>query len=128
MSSSNNIHNTETDVELGEHTPLLGSDDKPLKALPKYSWRERGVALLAVISVLSSVCSIFFSLGNPLVIASSVLGIGVAPYAVFQQQKITHVEALAETNKKVQEEVNQLQRENGRLQENVEDLSASVTR
>jgi uncharacterized protein YlxW (UPF0749 family) len=44
----------------------------------------------------------------------------------FQQQKITDVQALSETNKRVQEEVQQLQHENGKLQAQVEDLAKSV--
>jgi C4-dicarboxylate-specific signal transduction histidine kinase len=117
----------QVDLELGESTPLIGSK-QPLGELKENSWREKAVAGLAATSVTSSVVSIVISLGNPLVIASAVLGLIAAPYAVFQQQKITQVEALAETNKRVREEVDQLQRENRRLQENVEELESSVKR
>ncbi|KAL3944138.1 MAG: hypothetical protein SGBAC_001785 [Bacillariaceae sp.] len=115
----------EVDLELGESTPLMGGK-KPLGDLPEYSWRERAVAVLAAVSVAASVISIIVSLGNPLVICSAVLGLLAAPYAVFQQQKITQCLALVETNKRVREEVDTLNRENRKLQENVEQLETSV--
>jgi len=113
------------DLELGESTPLIGGK-QPLGELPEYSWRERAVAVLAAISVAASVISIIVSLGNPLIICSAVLGLLAAPYAVFQQQKITQCLALVETNKRVREEVDTLNRENRKLQENVEQLETSV--
>lgn len=115
----------EVDLELGENTPLIGGK-KPLGDLPKYTWKERAVAGLAAVSVAVSIVSIIVSLANPLVLCSAVLGLIAAPYAVFQQQKITQVLALAETNKRVREEVDQLNRENRKLQENVEHLESSV--
>lgn len=115
----------EVDLELGESTPLIGNKE-PLGELPEHSWKEKAVAVLATISVAASVVSIIISLGNPLVLASAVLGLLAAPYVVFQQQKITQVEALVETNERVREEVDQLQRENRKLQENVEQLESSV--
>ncbi|CAJ1953501.1 unnamed protein product [Cylindrotheca closterium] len=115
----------DVDLELGESTPLMGGK-KPLGELPEYSWRERAVAALAAVSVAASVVSIIVSLGNPLVIVSAVLGLLAAPYAVFQQQKITQCLALVETNQRVREEVDTLNRENRKLQENVEQLGTSV--
>ena len=37
---------------------------------------------------------------NPLVYISGTIGAAIAPYAAIQQQKITQVDALAETNER----------------------------
>jgi len=63
---------------------------------------------------------------NPAVYVSGVVGAGVAPYAAMQQEKITQVEALSQTNERLESEVTQLQHENERLSTQVNNLESSV--
>jgi len=91
------------DVELGESSPLLRGgfqdDDKPLEQIEAFTKREKAVAGVSAVSFGSSAAAMFME-QNPLVYVSGVIGLTVAPYAAIQQQKITHVQALAETNKR----------------------------
>jgi uncharacterized protein YlxW (UPF0749 family) len=63
---------------------------------------------------------------HPSVYVSSAIGCVVAPYTAIQQEKITQVEALSQTNERLTEEVQELQEENVRLQTQVNDLEQSV--
>ena len=60
-------------------------------------------------------------------VISGVLGLVLAPYAAFQQRKITEIESLKETNEVMQEEVAHLTAENGRLQAQVQQIEKSVS-
>jgi hypothetical protein len=118
------------DPELGEGTPLLrgstdGGDEQPLADIKDWTRREQVVASISAISFGSSVGAMMLS-PTPVVLTAGSIGVLLAPYVAFQQQKITDVQALSETNKRVQEEVQQLQHENGKLQAQVEDLAKSV--
>ena len=118
------------DPELGEGTPLLrastdGGDEQPLEDIKDWTRRERAVAGISAISFGSSVGAMMLS-PTPVVLTAGTIGALLAPYVAFQQQKITDVQALSETNKRVQEEVQQLQQENGKLQAHVTDLTESV--
>jgi alpha/beta superfamily hydrolase len=123
---------TFVDPELGEGTPLLGStiansfgDDEDLEDIENWTKREKAVTSISAISFGSSVGAMMLS-PTPVVLTAGSIGAVLAPYVAFQQQKITHVQALSETNKKIQEEVHQLQNENGKLQAQVADLTQSV--
>jgi hypothetical protein len=118
------------DPELGEGTPLLGAstdggDEQPLEDIKDWTRRERAVAGISAISFGSSVGAMMLS-PTPVVLTAGTIGALLAPYVAFQQQKITDVQALSETNQRVQEEVQQLQQENGKLQAQVTDLTESV--
>jgi len=67
------------------------------------------------------------SASHPSVLISGVLGLVLAPYAAFQQRKITQVEALKETNEVMHEEMAHLAAENNRLQTQVQQIEKSVS-
>jgi hypothetical protein len=89
---------TTRDVEIGEQSPLI-SNEKPLEDLSGTSKAEKAVAGFSVISFGASFAAMLFE-NNPIVYLSGLIGVIVSPYAAIQQQKITHVEALAETNER----------------------------
>lgn len=91
----------ERDLELGESTPLLSPGGTPLLTeLPAFSFQEKVVGFFSACTFGTSTISIIASMGNPFVYLSGLLGIIIAPYAAFQQQKITQIKALSETNKR----------------------------
>ena len=79
-------------------------------------------------TVVTSLLSIFLeaSASQPSVLISGALGLVLAPYAAFQQRKITEIEALKETNEVMQDEVAHLTAENSRLQAQVQQIEKSV--
>ncbi len=120
---------TSIDPELGEQTPLLlsSSDAPPLEEIEDWTRREKAVAGVSAISFASSAAGMMIS-PDPVVIVSGTIGCAVAPYVAIQQQKITHVQALEETNHRVEEEVSQLKQENIKLMAQVQELTQSVQR
>lgn len=94
------------DLETGERSPLMSkagnntntNNNKPLKPMDN-SVLEKAVAGAGVVSFSTSVLAMLLE-RNPVIYISGLIGAGIAPYAVLQQQKITQVEALAETNKR----------------------------
>ena len=125
---------TSIDPELGEETPLLrfssnnnniNSDEKPLEDIKDWTKRETAVAGLSVVSFTASVAGMM-AYPDPLVLVSGTIGCAVAPYVAIQQQKITHVQALAETNQRVEQEVAELQHENEKLHGQIQNLTSTV--
>jgi hypothetical protein len=123
------------DVEVGESTPLLHSgsgtsnsdEPPPLQEMKAESLKERAVAVTAGVSFLSSIAAILFeATAHPVVWVSGVLGAVLAPYAAMQQQKLTQVEALNQTNERMEQEVEQLAAENVRLTRQVQEMEESV--
>jgi len=123
------------DIETGatESTPLVGSgsindadnEPPPLGDIPEQTNKERIVFGAAAVGFATSMASMLVE-DNPSVYLSGTIGAGIAPYAAFQQQKLTEVEALRETNQRMEEEVNILKEENERLQGAIKDLEGSV--
>ena len=117
-------------AEVGEGTPLvLASDnDVPLPELPAdASWKEKATAVTAGVGFGTSFLALLFS-PSPTVFVSGLTGMLLAPYAAFQQRKLTQVRALKETNHVMQLEVEELQTQNKRLQEQEKRMGASVLR
>ena len=65
---------------------------------------------------------------HPSVYISGLLGVLLAPYAAIQQRKLTEVQALDETNERLESEVNQLAAENERLSAQVKSVESSVSK
>ena len=86
------------DLEIGEKSPLISNDDNKLKPMEN-SVVEKAVAGASVVSFSMSVLAMLFA-RNPVIYISGLIGAGIAPYAVIQQQKITQVDALAESNER----------------------------
>ena len=124
------------DVEAGESTPLVGDNNgstsfdpenepPPLEEMKENTLKERAVAAGAAVAFSTSIAAMCLE-SNPAVYVSGVVGAAVAPYAAIQQEKITQVEALKQTNERLESEVTQLQHENERLSTQVNDLESSV--
>eukprot|EP00934_Nitzschia_sp_Nitz4_P003487 Nitzschia sp. Nitz4//NODE_444_length_18484_cov_71.934560//8151//9143//NITZ4_additional_000058-RA//1//CDS//3329531899//3477//frame0 len=120
----------EVDPELGEKTPLIGDsnqddNEEPLPDLKEYNRRETLVAGFGAVSFVTSAMGMLLN-PNIFVYISGTLGLATAPYVAIQQRKITDVKALAVTNQRVEEEVEQLKGENVKLQAQVAQLTESV--
>lgn len=118
------------DPELGEQTPLLlssstASEPPPLENIQDWTRREQAVAGVSALSFAASLAGMM-STPEPLVLVSGTIGCAVAPYVAIQQQKITHVEALEETNQRVELEVAQLKEENKKFMAQVHEMTQSV--
>jgi sensor histidine kinase YesM len=89
-----------------------------------------GIVSFLETTVTSSLLSLIFqaSVAYPSVYVSSILGIILAPYAVIQQNKLTQVEALDQTNDRLEKEVAQLDLENQRLRKQVQEIEETVLR
>ena len=68
----------------------------------------------------------FQASAHPVVWISSILGMIVSPVAAVQQHKLTQVEALAQTNERLDTEVKQLSEQNERLSCNLQKTEESV--
>ena len=69
---------------------------------------------------------VFHSALNPVVWISGFLGLLISPLAAMQQHKLTQVEALAQTNERLQSEVDDLAAQNQRLASNLQQTEESV--
>jgi hypothetical protein len=103
------------------------NEPPPLQEMKVESLKERAVAVTAGVSFLSSLAALIFeAAAHPVVWVSGVLGAVLAPYAALQQQKLTQVEALHQTNRRMEQEVQQLEAENVRLSQQVREMEESV--
>ena len=68
-------------------------------SIAKDSIKEKAVAGVSAATFVASLLSMLIE-SNPLVYISGTIGAAIAPYAAIQQQKITQVDALAETNER----------------------------
>jgi hypothetical protein len=117
------------DVEApDERTPLHSPQNEPppLRDMKENTLKERAVAGAAAVGFSTSIAAMLLEHNNPSVYVSGGIGCVVAPYAAIQQEKITQVEALKQTNERLTDEVQQLQDENVRLQAAAKDLESSV--
>jgi len=100
---------------------------KKLSAIVEHTVMEKFTALVACISVGSSIAAMIVA-GGYIVVTAGILSILVGPYAYWQQNRITDVKAMKETHRALELEVKLLKRENVRLSENVSKLASSVDR
>jgi hypothetical protein len=121
MSNTGNGSNLE--VESG--APPASS--KPLAMIAERTIMEKVLAGIAVISVTTSLVAMIIE-GGLLVLAAGILTILLAPYAYFQQTRITDIKALKETYEAAAREVSRLSHENKRLAGTVGDLRAAADR
>mmetsp|Transcript_25854 Transcript_25854/g.43067 ORF Transcript_25854/g.43067 Transcript_25854/m.43067 type:complete len:261 (-) Transcript_25854:51-833(-) len=119
-----------------ETTPLVSStsgggdynpdnEPPPLKDMKEQSLKEKLVGVASIIGLTTSVAAMAVE-SNPVVYISGAIGSVVAPMAAIQQTKLTQVEALRQTNDRMNQEVDQLKCENGRLTTSVTSLEESV--
>jgi len=109
------------DLEAGEGSPLVDgvrasnngatgtspleavipAEDRPLEPIPEgASIKEKAVAGAAFVAFTMNLLSMLLNIINPFALVSGFLGVGLAPFAAFQQQKLTQTQALAETNQR----------------------------
>uniref|UniRef100_A0A7S0C303 Uncharacterized protein n=1 Tax=Proboscia inermis TaxID=420281 RepID=A0A7S0C303_9STRA len=120
------------DVEAGAGAGASGVPEDPppregLAMISESTPMERATTGLAGIAVATAAASCIL-VGGTVVYAASALSGLIAPYAAYQQTKLTDIAALKETHEKVQAEVDRLELENKRLGASVEDLGATVDR
>eukprot|EP01083_Nonionella_stella_P044868 120707_1 len=119
------------DVEGGTVPAATGSSGAPTKSNKKLKkiWShtpsEIFHGLLSTVTVGSSITGMVLA-PSRMVIFAGICGSVVAPYAYYQQTKLTDIIALKETHEAVKREVDRLQSENVRLNETVGDLSETI--
>lgn len=120
------------DIETGiteKRVPLTNpeDDDKILNELEEWTPVEKSVALFGIVAVLSSIISLVISF-NPISKCTAILGILIPPYCIYQERKITDIKALKETNERLEYEVSQLSNSNQKLNDQNNQIEASVKR
>lgn len=120
------------DIETGiteKRVPLTNpeDDDKILNELEEWTPVEKCVALFGIVAVLSSIISLVISF-NPISKCTAILGILIPPYCIYQERKITDIKALKETNERLEYEVSQLSNSNQKLNDQNNQIEASVKR
>mmetsp|Transcript_856 Transcript_856/g.1138 ORF Transcript_856/g.1138 Transcript_856/m.1138 type:complete len:268 (-) Transcript_856:117-920(-) len=122
----------EAGIGAGETTPLLAGsstndEPPPLADIKAESLKEKTVSGVAAVNfVMSALTLIFHAATNPVVWLSGILGLLISPLAAMQQHKLTQVEALAQTNERLQSEVDDLGHQNSRLSNNLQQTEESV--
>lgn len=124
MSDNEDDHDIEAGN--GEDEPLSG--ENRLEDVPESSMMEKVSGAVAGVAVVSSVTAMALCGGAPLVIAAGCSSMALAPYAWYQQTKLTDIKALKDTHEALHREVETLQAENNRLRKNVDELGGTVGR
>jgi len=104
-----------------------GEEDGLLKPVAANTPLEILTGVVAAIAVATSLTAMAFDQGI-IVICAGILSCGVGPYAYYQQTQITEINNLKETHAAIEAEVGHLKAENGRLNESVQELGATVDR
>ena len=103
-------------------------DDEYLIPIPEWTLKEILMALTASgTSILSLVLVIFVSI-NPFVTILGAVGLIIPPFSFYQEQKITDVRAMQETNMAMERELDNMIYENERLSYENDQLAASVVK
>lgn len=105
----------------------IENDRKKLSAIAEKTVMEKFTALVACISVGSSIAAMIVA-GGSIVLTAGIFSILVGPYAYWQQTRLTDVKAMKETHRALELEVMTLHNENVRLSENVSNLAGTVDR
>mmetsp|Transcript_2526 Transcript_2526/g.3830 ORF Transcript_2526/g.3830 Transcript_2526/m.3830 type:complete len:271 (+) Transcript_2526:322-1134(+) len=112
----------------GEDGSAGVEEKKGLSRVKESTWAERGTTLAATGAVGISVTDMILEAasGSSLPYVSGGVTSVMAPYAAYQQTKLTDIAALKETEEALRKEVDQLAEENNRLHKNVEELGETV--
>jgi hypothetical protein len=97
----------------------------PLKPVQETTPRERAAGIVAAFAIISSLVAMIIE-GGGIVVVAGILSIILGPYAYYQQTRLTDIAMLKETAAVVQEEVDKLKAENGRLSKNIDDLGNTI--
>lgn len=126
------------DLESGESTPLIrplsspsafgvafGNEEQDLADVKEWTSREKAVAGMSAVSFGTSAAAMVLY-PHPIVYVSGFIGCTVGPYVAFQQQKITEVRTLKETNVRFQQEIDELEGEVKKTEVQVKELQSTV--
>lgn len=113
------------DPESAAETPEDANARKRLGAIKEHTPIEIISGLLALVSVSTSVATMFI-IGGLSINVAGILSCLLGPYSYWQQRNITDVKALQQTHEALVKEVDQLQMENERLKGLVEELGGTV--
>ena len=97
----------------------------PLKPVQETTPKERVAGGLAGAAVITSLAAIIVE-HSAIVILAGVSAIVLAPYAYYQQTRLTDIAALTETTAVVQQQVERLKSENERLGKNIDELDETI--
>lgn len=98
-----------------------------LKPIPETTNLERGAGIIAVGAVATALVAMVVE-GSVIVILGGILSSIVAPYAYWQETRLTDIKALQETEQAIQIIVDSLQVENQRLTKSVDEMTETVTK
>ncbi len=84
------------------------------------------LVLTSLISMVAEYSST--AIQHPAMVLSGCLGLILSPYAKFQQEKLTQVKALEQTNLVLEDELTYLQQEHEKITKHVETVDASTTK
>lgn len=102
-------------------------ESKGLRKVKETTVTEKVAGGVAIGAVGTSVTAMIIE-QNPLVYVAGGLSSGIAPYAVYQQTKLTDIANLKETHEALKQEVDYLEAENERLSKSVNELGDTVGR
>lgn len=114
-----------------ENSPLLIFNDDPeaddvlLGDVPPWTPIEISVSALAGVTVVTAIAALLIS-SNPIVVATSVIGLLVPPYTAFQEQKKTDCIAMEQTSETMENELENLKVETERLEGATKELESSI--
>jgi hypothetical protein len=125
--------NDPLDVEAGQGGSNLVLPPEPeinkgfLKPIPETTNTERVAGGIAAGAVATALAAMVVE-GSVITIFAGILSSIVAPYAYWQETRLTDIKALQETEQAIQVIVDSLQVENQRLTKSVDDMSETVTK
>ena len=103
------------------------------EAIPASSIRQTAMTGFAGLGFLTSLISMMAeysasAIQHPAMVISGCLGLILSPYAKFQQEKLTQVKALEQTNSVLEDELKYLQQEYEKITKHLETVDASTTK
>jgi len=102
------------------------ANDVYLEDIPPWTPLEIAVTGFAGITMIIAIITLAIS-ANPLVLVTGILALLVPPFSAYQQQKITDIKAMQETNAAMERELTNLKYENERLSGENDRLDESVS-
>lgn len=97
----------------------------PLKPVAETTPVERLTGVVAAVTAILALSAIIIE-GGAVVVVAGILSIIMAPYAYYQQTKLTDIKTLKETTAAVEVEVNRLKDENVKLADTVNELGETI--
>lgn len=96
------------------------------KRIPKSTLAENTTKFVAFGAVSTSLSAVILEGTAGAVVAASILSSLIAPYTAYQQKELTDIQGLKDIHQTLHNEVNRLEKENGRLNSAVDNLGKSI--